>query len=238
MTKKTKESEKILYSIYKKLYRTFGPQHWWPGDTPFETAVGAILTQGTNWTNVEKAIKNLKRNNALSAQALNNIPLRELAACIRPAGYFNIKAKRLKAFIDFLMKNYHGSMKKMKHKDTGSLREELLSIHGIGSETADSIILYALDKPVFVIDAYTKRVLSRHGIMDYKESYDTFQGLFHAALKKDIQLFNEYHALFVKVGKTYCRRKNPMCEKCPLKSTLVNPIQQSIALFGLTLRQA
>jgi endonuclease-3 related protein len=219
MRKGTKKSKEILYAIYKKLYRAFGPQHWWPGDTPFEIAVGAILTQNTNWTNVEKAIQNLKRNNALSAHALHNISLRELAGLIRPTGYFNIKAKRLKAFIEFLMNNYHGSMKKMKHEDIISLREKLLSIHGVGSETADSIILYALDKPIFVIDAYTKRVLSRHGIMDYKDSYDTFQALFHDSLKKDVRLFNEYHALFVIVGKTFCKRQNPICEKCPLNNS-------------------
>jgi len=216
MRKSSKDSKKILYSIYQKLYRAFGPQHWWPGDTPFEIAIGAILTQNTNWTNVEKAIQNLKRNKALSARALHNIPLRELAELIRPTGYFNIKAKRLKAFIEFLMNHYHGSMKNMKHEDIVSLREELLSIHGVGRETADSMILYALDKPIFVIDAYTKRVLSRHSIMDYKDSYDTFQALFHASLKKDVRLFNEYHALFVMVGKTFCKRQNPLCEKCPL----------------------
>jgi endonuclease-3 related protein len=218
MWKCSKDSKHILYSIYKKLYRAFGPQHWWPGDTPFEIAVGAILTQNTNWTNVEKAIQNLKRKNALSARALHKIPLRELAELIRPSGYFNIKAKRLKSFIEFLMNNYNGSMKKMNHEDVVYLREELLSIHGVGRETADSIILYALDKPIFVIDAYTKRVLSRHGIMNFKDSYDAFQALFHVSLKKDVQLFNEYHALFVKVGKTYCKPQTPLCDKCPLNS--------------------
>jgi len=211
-----KDSKGILYSVYMRLCRAFGPQNWWPGDTPFEIAVGAILTQNTNWTNVEKAIQNLKSKNALSAHALHHIQPGELAELIRPAGYFNIKAKRLKSFIEFLMNNYNGSMKKMNQRDTVYLREELLSVHGVGRETADSIILYALDKPVFVIDAYTKRVLSRHGIMDYKESYDTFQALFHDSLKKDVRLFNEYHALFVRVGKTFCKRQNPACEKCPL----------------------
>ena len=218
MMKTAGDQKKILYSIYKKLYRAFGPQHWWPGDTPFEIAVGAILTQNTNWTNVEKAIQNLKRKNALSARALHDIPLRELAELIRPSGYFNIKAKRLKSFIEFLMNNYNGSLNKMNHVDIACLRKELLAIHGVGSETADSILLYALNKPIFVIDAYTKRVLSRHGIMNYKHSYDTFQELFHASLKKDVRLFNEYHALFVRVGKTYCKPQTPLCDKCPLNS--------------------
>jgi len=202
--------------MYKKLYRAFGPQHWWPGDTSFEIAVGAILTQNTNWSNVEKAIKNLKRNKALSAQDLYRIPHGELADLIRPAGYFNIKAQRLKAFIEFLTNNYNGSMEKMRREDTCSLREELLSVHGVGRETADSILLYALGRPVFVIDAYTRRMLSRHGIMDHKETYDTCQKLFHDSLKKDVRLFNEYHALFVRAGKTFCKSQNPACEKCPL----------------------
>jgi len=217
--KRTEGTKEILNSFYQKLYHAFGPQHWWPGDTPFEIAVGAILTQNTNWTNVEKAIQNLKRKNALSARALHNMPLKVLAEHIRPAGYFNIKAKRLKAFIEFLMNDYFGSMKKMRNKEMFYLRQELLSIHGIGHETADSILLYALDKPIFVIDAYTKRVLSRHGIMEYKDSYNTFQELFHLSLKKDVQLFNEYHALLVRVGKTFCKRKKPLCDKCPLHSS-------------------
>jgi len=208
---------KNLLKIYKKLYQTFGPQHWWPGETPFEIAVGAILTQNTNWGNVEKAIDNLKKQNALSARVIHKMPVRLLSELIRPTGYFNIKAKRLKAFIDFLMNDYHGSMKKMKNEYLYLLREKLLSINGIGPETADSIILYALSKPVFVIDTYTKRVLSRHGIMNHEKSYDEFQELFHSSLKKDMKLFNEYHALFVRVGKTFCKKKKPLCELCPLK---------------------
>ena len=218
MRKSSKESKKILYVIYKKLYRAFGPQHWWPGDTPFEISVGAILTQNTNWTNVEKAIQNLKRKNALSVRALHPMPVKVLAELIRPTGYFNIKARRLKSFVTFLKNNYRASMKKMGTMDSVSLRKELLLINGVGSETADSILLYALGKPVFVIDAYTKRVLSRHGIMNYKDPYDAFQELFHSSLKSDVQLFNEFHALFVRVGKTFCKRNNPLCEKCPLHS--------------------
>ena len=206
----------ILLELYHKLYHAFGPQSWWPGDTPFEVAVGAILTQNTNWGNVEKAIFNLKKQGVLSAKAIHEMPLDDLALLIKPAGYFNIKAKRLKSFIDFLMNDFHGSMKKMKTGDMYSLRDKLLNVNGIGPETADSILLYALEKPVFVIDAYTKRVLSRHDIMEHDRPYEDFQELFHSSLQTDVQLFNEYHALFVKVGKTFCKRRGPLCEKCPL----------------------
>ncbi len=208
-----------LRIIYNVLYKSFGPQHWWPGDTPFEVAVGAILTQNTNWGNVEKAISNLKASRALSAKKIHSMPASRLAALIRPAGYFNIKARRLKAFIGFLVENYQGSMEKMKKEDIHSLRGKLLSVNGVGPETADSILLYALGKPVFVIDAYTKRVLSRHELMGHDESYEDFQSLFHSSLRKDVRLFNEYHALFVRVGKIYCRPK-PLCGICPLKHLL------------------
>jgi endonuclease-3 related protein len=201
--------------IYKKLFKAFGPQHWWPGNTPFEVAVGAILTQNTNWGNVEKAIHNLKAAHALSAKKIHEMPVNRLAAFIRPAGYFNVKAKRLRAFMDFLIDQYRGSMKTMKEEDRDALRGKLLMVHGIGPETADSILLYALEKPIFVIDAYTKRVLSRHNILDYRRSYEDFQGLFHASFKRDVKLYNEYHALFVKVGKDFCRPR-PLCPECPL----------------------
>jgi endonuclease-3 related protein len=211
-------TNKILL-IYKTLHEAFGPQHWWPGDTPFEIAVGAILTQNTNWGNVEKAINNLKAAKALSAKRLHNMPGNILAGLIRPAGYFNVKAKRLKAFISFLTENYRGSVEKMRNEDLHTLRERLLAVHGIGPETADSILLYAVEKPIFVIDAYTKRVLSRHKIMGHFESYDRFQSLFHESLPGDVRFFNEFHALFVKVGKMYCRTK-PLCRICPLRRLL------------------
>ena len=213
MTAKSKK--RTLLEIYDKLYAFYGPQHWWPGDSPFEVAVGAILTQNTNWSNVEKAIANLKAARVLSAHALHRVPAAELALLIRPSGYFNIKAGRLKAFLAFILTAYRGSMKKMGKGDTASLRQELLNVHGIGPETADSILLYALDKPVFVIDAYTKRVMSRHGILDHGASYDEYQRMFHELLGNDIRLFNEYHALLVMVGKDYCKPK-PLCANCPL----------------------
>jgi endonuclease III related protein len=205
-----------LVEIYHTLHKAFGPQYWWPGETPFEVAVGAILTQNTNWGNVEKAIKKLKQQKVLSAKSIHGMPSAELAQLIRPAGYFNIKAKRLKSFVGFLSNDFHGSMKKMKSDDMHSLREKLLTVNGIGPETADSILLYALEKPSFVIDAYTKRVLSRHKIIGNERPYEDFQGLFHSALQRDVPLFNEYHALFVRVGKTYCKRTAPLCDSCPL----------------------
>ncbi len=201
--------------IYSRLFSTFGRQHWWPGDGPFEVMVGAILTQNTNWGNVESAIKNLKRAKALTPAAIHEMSHERLAGLIRPAGYFNIKAKRLKAFIEFFINRYSGRVSRMRKVDTETLRRELLSVNGIGPETADSMLLYALERPVFVIDAYTKRVLSRHGVMDGSESYERFQELFHAALPRDVQLFNEYHALLVRLGKDFCKPK-PRCEGCPL----------------------
>ena len=209
-----------IKSIYRNLFRAFGPQHWWPGESPFEVAVGAILTQNTNWGNVERAIGNLKSANGLNATTLAEMSAQRLADLIRPAGYFNIKAKRLKAFLHFLVTRYGASMKRMATRNAGDLREELLSVHGIGPETADSILLYAVGRPVFVIDAYTKRVLSRHGIMDHNRSYEEFQELFHATIPRDVRLFNEYHALFVKVGKEYCKPR-PRCAECPLRELLL-----------------
>lgn len=205
-----------IKKIYKALSATFGPQHWWPGDTPFEIAVGAILTQNTNWGNVEKAIGNLKAKGALDADALQGMPVEKIAALIRPSGYYNVKARRLKEFVSFLAGSYGGRMENMRSARTGKLRERLLGVKGIGPETADSILLYALGRPVFVIDAYTKRVLARHGTLSEDGSYDAFQGLFHSLLPGDARLFNEYHALFVRLGKTFCRPKNPLCGTCPL----------------------
>jgi endonuclease-3 related protein len=207
--------DNLLMDIYSRLFSTFGRRHWWPGDSPFEVMVGAILTQNTNWGNVERAIKNLKRARALTPATIHEMSHERLAGLIRPAGYFNVKAKRLKAFIEFFIKRYSGRVSKMRKVDTETLRRELLSVNGIGPETADSMLLYALERPVFVIDAYTKRVLSRHGIMDGSESYERFQELFHDALSCDVRLFNEYHALLVRLGKDFCKPR-PRCEGCPL----------------------
>jgi endonuclease-3 related protein len=206
---------KKLLKIYNRLYDAFGPQGWWPGDTPFEVAVGAILTQNTNWQNVERAIKNLRDARCLSPMTIFKISHNELAELIRPSGYFNVKALRLKNFVDFLVHQYRGSLMNMQHEDADVLRAKLLQVKGIGKETADSILLYALNKRVFVIDAYTKRILSRHGIISEDASYDECQELFHSHLSRDLQLYNEYHALIVRVGKEFCR-KRPKCKDCPL----------------------
>ena len=217
MRKRTKiQPRKTLTYIYKALYKAFGPQHWWPGETAFEIAVGAILTQNTNWGNVEKAINNLKRQKVFNTKTLQNMPDEKLASLIKPAGYYNIKTKRLKNFLNFFTNHYKGSIKKMKSENKDSLREKLLSVNGIGPETADSIMLYALEKPVFVIDAYTKRILARHGIVSERTTYHQMQTLFHKNIPQNIALFNEYHALFVKLGKDFCRAK-PKCEGCPLE---------------------
>ncbi len=214
--KRQTDYNKILTDIYNTLYKAFGPQHWWPGETPFEVAVGAILTQNTNWVNVEKAINNLKNSDVLYSKALHDMSHKELASLIKPAGYFNIKAKRLKHFLDFLANHYKGRVEQMQNEDTNALRHQLLEINGIGPETADSILLYALDKPIFVIDAYTKRVLVRHKLAPEKATYHELQGLFHKNLPMDVKLFNEYHALFVMAGKHYCKPK-PRCKECPLE---------------------
>ncbi len=210
----------ILYKIFNLLYQHFGPQHWWPAETPFEVMVGAILTQNTNWSNVERAINNLKANNMLDPHRILRCAHKRLAELIRPAGYFNIKAERLKAFVDFFVKKYSANIVSMEKVPTRLLRDELLEVRGIGHETADSILLYALEKPVFVVDAYTKRVLHRHGlIQSQRVDYHDVQKLFHSELNRDVQMYNEYHALFVRVGKHYCRPK-PLCEGCPLSSML------------------
>lgn len=216
MAQKKAAHKNIFVQIYNTLYKSFGPQHWWPGDTPFEIAVGAILTQNTNWSNVERAISNLKKEKVLNAKTLLNMEDAKLAALIRPAGYFNIKTKRLKHFLEFLDKHYNSVIQNMNDKDLHSLRHELLEINGIGPETADSILLYALGKPVFVIDAYTKRVFTRHKVISENATYHQLQELFHKNLPIDASLFNEYHALLVMAGKHYCKPK-PRCQGCPLK---------------------
>jgi len=205
-----------LKKSYNKLLKTFGPQHWWPGDTPFEVIVGAILTQNTAWTNVEKAIHNLKKAKLLTPGKLHDLSQDEIAKYIRPAGYFNIKAKRLKHFLNYLFDNYGGNLKKMFKKRTDAVRRELLSVNGIGPETADSILLYAGDHPVFVVDAYTKRIFSRHQVVKADAEYHDIQELFMKNLPHDVKMFNEYHALIVKAGKDFCRTRKPLCSRCPL----------------------
>jgi deoxyinosine 3'endonuclease (endonuclease V)/endonuclease III-like uncharacterized protein len=208
--------------IFNILLKHFGPQRWWPGETPFEVMVGAILTQNTNWTNVEKAIGNLKRAGALDPETIDAMPEGKLAELIKPSGYFNIKAKRLKTFISYFMESYSGSIKKMKKKEPATLREELLSVPGIGQETADSIMLYALDMPVFVVDAYTKRIFSRHGFFSPDAAYREVQKFFMDCLPKDVKLYNEYHALIVRLAKERCAKRAGECEICILTRTEIS----------------
>lgn len=202
--------------MYEAMHAKFGHQHWWPGDTPLEICLGAILTQNTNWRNVEKALAQLKASNLLNLAALDLIPPDDLAEKIRPAGYFNVKAKRLKNFIAAVRKNFGNDLCAFLDRPAHLLREELLAIHGIGRETADSIILYAAGKLSFVIDAYTARILRRHGLVDETADYESIKALFESSLPGDLDLWNDYHAQLVAVGKEYCRPRNPRCEGCPL----------------------
>ncbi len=209
-------SSRDLRGIFRALLRRFGPQRWWPGDSPFEIMAGAILTQNTNWANVEKAIVNLKRANALDPAIMRGLTEHKLAALIRPSGYYNIKARRLKAFLEFYCGVYGASPAVMARQDAAVVRGHLLSVSGIGPETADSILLYALNKPVFVIDAYTKRLCVRHGLVGEDAGYDDLQRFFLSRLPVDTALFNEFHALIVKLGKEYCLKNKPLCDRCPL----------------------
>jgi endonuclease-3 related protein len=212
-----KKLTRVLQDIYRRLFERYGPQHWWPAREPFEVIVGAILTQSTAWTNVEKAIANLRAADKLSAEALRTLPDNELAALIHPCGYYNVKARRLKAFADWLGERYSDNLDEMFAGDTGSRRKQLLGIHGIGEETADSIILYAGNRPAFVIDAYTRRIIDRLGLTPHHPSYNNYQTLFTANLPVDAGLFNEYHALLVRHAKEACR-KRPLCQGCCLNT--------------------
>lgn len=236
-----------LMTIYTKLKQHFGCRKWWPADSPFEVCVGAILTQNTSWKNVVLAIDNLKNNSAMDCEAIYRMPIDDLARIIRPAGYFNVKASRLKNFINLLYEKYDGNLdalfklsaqqplgaakpypeplqkcrnghqkSKISPHHIETLRNELLSVNGIGKETADSMILYAAGMPIFVVDVYTRRVLSRHSIIAEKADYDQIQSIFHSGLATDTMLFNDFHAQFVAVGNKYCGKK-PKCGECPLK---------------------
>ncbi len=207
---------KQLTEIYQLLFGSFGPQHWWPGQTRFEIVVGAILTQNTNWANVEKAIANLKSAHLLTPEKLHNIDVSKLAELIRPAGYYNIKAKRLKNFLTWLFNDYAGRLANLENLGTDRFRAELLTVKGIGRETADSILLYAFDREIFVVDAYTARIAARHKLIEPGAGYEQLRELFQANLPQDYRLFNEYHALLVRLGKEFCRPKAG-CADCPLE---------------------
>lgn len=207
-----------LKSIYGSLLKRYGPQNWWPGDSPLECVIGAVLTQNTAWTNVEKAIANLKSHALLSMDGLLGVATAELARLIRPSGYYNQKAKKIKRFVEFLAKDYEGDLDKLFKENAPTLRCKLLALNGIGPETADSIVLYAARKPVFVIDAYTTRIMQRHGLVPSETSYHEVQELFTDRLALDTEMFNEFHALLVRVGKEHCKKANPLCSGCPLES--------------------
>jgi endonuclease-3 related protein len=216
-----------LLAIYRLLYREYGPQHWWPAETTLEMIIGAILTQSAAWTNVEKAIGNLKASGCLSVERLRSMPQEKLARLIYPSGYYNVKAGKVKAFVEWLAERYGGDLDRLFALDTAELRNELLSVHGVGEETADSVILYAANQPIFVIDAYTRRIITRLCLAPQQETYAAFQALFMDDLPHDETLFNEYHALLVQHGKTVCR-KNPLCGDCCLMS--VCPSSDSTSL--------
>ncbi|MEN6407749.1 MAG: endonuclease III domain-containing protein [Thermoguttaceae bacterium] len=209
-----------LNAVYRRLLETFGPQHWWPGESPFEVIVGAVLTQNTSWTNVERAIRNLREADVLELRALADVPVEELEELIRPAGYFHVKARRLRSLLDFLMDRYQGSLTKMFATPLPELREQLLAVHGIGPETADSILLYAGELPSFVVDAYTHRVFSRHGWIGFDADYLQIQDYVQTELPQEVPMYNEFHALLVRLGKDFCRKSSPKCEACPLHAML------------------
>lgn len=211
-----KKKLKILEEIFERLFKYFGPQNWWPAKTPFEVCVGAILTQNTNWKNVEKVIENLEKLSLLEPFKLYYLDLKELAQLIKPSGFYRQKAKRLKNFVKFLVEEYEGSLEKMFSEGLETLRKKLLNLKGLGKETVDSILLYAGYFPIFVVDTYTYRILNRHQIIPEEISYDELQSLFMENLPKDVKLYQEYHALLVACGKYFCKNKNPECERCPL----------------------
>ncbi len=202
-----------LGEAYERLDAAYGPQHWWPGDSPFEIMVGAVLTQNTAWSNVERAIANLKAAGVLAPEAMLALSEAELAALIRPAGYFNVKARRLRALLEWI--RLKGGVEALAGWPTDRLRAGLLGVHGVGPETADDMMLYAFERPVFVIDAYTRRILGRLGLVDPKADYEALRGMIEAELGPDVSLFNPFHALLVAHGKDVCRPK-PRCGQCVL----------------------
>ena len=199
---------------YRVLLDRFGSQGWWPAETPFEVMVGAILTQNTNWRNVERAISNLKREELLSPEKLLDTPASRLRRLIRPAGYYRVKERRLRALVEYFVERWGGDLRRMKRAPGRKLREELLAVNGVGPETADSILCYALEKPYFVVDAYTRRAFSRHGWAAARADYDELRLAVERAMPRSAKALNEFHALIVRLGKLYCR-KRPLCEDCP-----------------------
>lgn len=209
----------VLKEVYQRLLAAYGRQQWWPGETPFEVLLGAVLVQNTSWKNVEKAIANLRAQELLDPHSLDQLSVEELEELIRPAGYYRVKAKRLRNLLKLLVEQYDGDLETMFQTSLATLREELLSINGIGPETADSILLYAGNLPSFVVDTYTLRVFARHGWVGFDTEYHELQDFFESGLDSDVALYNEYHALLVRVGKEHCS-KTPRCQGCPLAALL------------------
>ena len=248
------EKKTQVREYYHTLFQAWGPQNWWPAGSRFEVILGAYLTQNTAWTNVERAMANLRRAGILSVKGIRTVPLAELERLIRPSGYFRQKAARLKTFVDFVDKRHGGSLQRMFSRPTAELREELLQLNGVGPETADSILLYAGNHPVFVVDAYTRRILARHEILPKEATYEDIRELFESALSPVAenaddpathnlangfpdaphapspmsvakrttltQVYNEMHGLIVGVGKNYCKKSQPLCDRCPLQPFL------------------
>ena len=225
-----REISQALLDIYHQLMAGYGPQYWWPASQPFEVIVGAILTQSAAWGNVEKAIANLKAASALSPRALRQLTTSKLAKLIYPSGYYNAKALKLKSFAHWLGEHYDDNLDQMFANDIYQLRQQLLSVHGVGQETADSIILYAANKPIFVIDAYTRRIINRIGLAPMGDSYNAYQTLFMDNLPADTKLFNEYHALLVRLAKSVCQT-HPLCQQCCLNLAKITSIDTAIAKF-------
>jgi endonuclease-3 related protein len=209
-----------LKEVYRRLFEAFGPQHWWPGESPIEVVVGAVLVQNTSWTNVERAIAKLREAELLDPRTLADLPVEELEEYIRSAGYFRVKAHRLHNLMQFIVERFDGSLETMFHMPLADLRLALLGVNGVGPETADSILLYAGQLPSFVVDAYTYRVFARHGWIEPEADYDGLQDYCQSQLPDDVPLYNEFHALLVRLGKDYCRKTNPRCAQCPLRELL------------------
>jgi endonuclease-3 related protein len=216
MPTRSSGTSQVLMDYYEAMLARLGPRHWWPGRTRFEVIVGAILTQNTAWTNVSQALDRLRRGRLLVPAAMDRVTTGRLARLIRPSGYFRQKARKLKAFLRFLRQEYGGSLNQMFRAPTPELRRKLLGVHGIGPETADSILLYAGNHSIFVVDAYTRRILERHQLFHASARYDEIQEFFERSLPRDARLYNEYHALIVNVGKEWCRARDPRCAECPL----------------------
>jgi endonuclease III related protein len=207
----------LLLEIYERLHSSLGPSGWWPGETPLEIIIGAILTQNTSWGNVEQALARLKGQGALSVEKLTQMEEDRLAEMVRPAGTYRVKARRLKNFFRFLQEDYDGRIEALGTPPLEKLRDQLLGVRGIGPETADSILLYALGRPTFVVDTYTHRIFSRHRLVSEESDYESLRSFFMDSLPEEVPLYNEFHALIVRTGKAYCKKKAPLCEGCPLR---------------------